>query len=112
MALFDNLNIPGPLQSAAISITSATTTALVAAVAGKQIFVVRLLLVSDDGVGTAVFGDGVTTFTGAIKLGVGIPMLLNPNGAPWFSCAAGNAFNLVSAGATVLLRGKFDYIQI
>lgn len=88
--------------------TAAGTTTLVAAVAGKQIQVIGLLLTMATA-GTIKFQDGTTDLTGAMNLPAAGQLILNPSSMPWFVTSLGNALTLVQSG-TIQISGRLYYI--
>lgn len=92
-------------QSAAVDISTATTTAVVAAVTGKRIVVYNYTLVNGVATGQSVqFKSGTTALTGVIQLPLAVGGGLAPSSGSELTClfatARGEALNLVSTAAT------------
>ena len=90
---------------------------IVAAVAGKRIYVYRLLL-DVSGATNIKFFDGPSAsnlpLTGTLPLtGPGASMMLPPTGydVPWFQTSSGNALVMTSSAA-VNMGGIVDFVQI
>ena len=96
----------GPLQSALISSTYGTITAI-AGVTGSVIKVYKLFLVVTGAV-TITFEDGSTALSGAMALSANGAITLDLDGQPWFPCSVGNAFNIIQS-ATTQVSGTVYY---
>lgn len=93
------------VTSAPIAQGAAGTDPIVAAVAGKRIYVTGWC-VSLDAAGTAKFQSAATDLTGAMKVGT-TPAAVANGSAPIFATAAGEALNLTTtAGAA---KGYVSY---
>jgi hypothetical protein len=77
----------------ATSVSTNSTGALVAAVAGQKIRVYKMALTIAV-TGTVQFADGSTNLTGAMTLNAGTPFILPHDGNAWFATSLGNAFNV------------------
>jgi hypothetical protein len=108
------------LQEAAITITSATTTQLVAAVNGKGIYVCGLLLYSvggtsqfEYGTGTACTGTNALTWTLPVSAAATPAQNIFPGSTIMYAPAAatGNGLCLVSGASTSATAGILLYVQ-
>lgn len=88
---------------------AANTVTLVTAVAGKRIAVFGMFFTGNSA-GPVVFQDSATILTGTIALSSGVPVVLPFQQYPWFTVAAGDAFN-VSGTGTVQVSGRIIYMQ-
>lgn len=117
----DPCNSGAAKQSAAISITTATTTQIVAPLAGRQIFVcgITTILQALGGTGTAQWeygtgaacGTGTTTLSGALYFNNNIISFSNA-GTTLLTTPAGNALCIVTVGtSTNFVEGWVTYVQ-
>lgn len=113
------IGLRAQVKTAAISVSASGDNTIVAAVAGKLITVVGLLLVNGAATGNNVIvkdGTGGTALTGAMPLGVAPspPFILSdngPGGFDWFQ-TSNTANNLVlNLSAATLVTGAVWYIQ-
>lgn len=105
--------IASEVQRAAIAATTAGDNTLVAAVAGKQIRVLSLVLVASGGANTVRLESaaGGTALTGAMDLAADGQLLLPYNPAGWCDTVAAELLNLeLSAGTAV--AGLLTYTLI
>ena len=111
LLLFPVLAGAQALTDVAISSNSTGDITVVAAVAGKEIHVYRLVLVVDADT-VLTFKDGASTnLTGAMSmLGEG-SIVLDYDGAPkaWFATSSGNAF-VINQTWTAQVSGKVSYV--
>lgn len=98
---------PFKLSEVGVNIATGTTTAVVAAVAGKIIRVYKVLLVAA-AAQTLNIEDGATPLTNVMTFATGIPLVLEFDQAPWFTTTAGNALNFVTT-TTGQLSGRVYY---
>jgi hypothetical protein len=111
-------------SSASVSIASATTTSIVAVVAGKGVLVCGFILDiqgSATTVGTAQFEYGTgaacsspTALTGAMpgNITASVPTVIVANGdGTEFSAPASNGLCIVTTGTTVNVTGYVQYVQ-
>lgn len=111
-----------------VSITTATTTQIVALSAGKQIFLCEWTLTINSSATTASsmqweFGTGASCGTGTTVLtgtmgteqaaaGAGILIVNGPFSGSTLVVPAGNALCIVTAGTTVALHGQVTFKQL
>lgn len=100
----------GPVQYGSIAIASAGTTAIVAAVTGKRIRLLSLVL-TVTGNGTVKFQSASNDISGAIPLLASTEFLLPENPSGWLQTNAAEALNLVLATSTAC-NGFFSYITV
>jgi hypothetical protein len=91
----------------AIDISTATTTALVAATSGKQILITGLFIQSEGTQDVTIY-SGSTAKTGAIEFADGDTLFLDLQSAP-IMLSSGEALNLVTTGA-VQINGWATYV--
>ncbi len=104
-----HVQVPGPIQNAKIDFAGSGDNAIIAAVAGKRIFIYRLYFIL--GAATNItFKDGSTALTGAMPFLANGFMILDPTQVPWHQTAAGAAFNINSSNA-VQVSGSVGFIQ-
>lgn len=102
-------------QKASISISSGTTTAVIAGVANQTIRILFIVLVGASGANTFQFADGTTpgAFTGAmpIGLGSGAPqgIVLDHTSNPLIM-TAGNSFSIITT-QSIGLTGYVMFTQ-
>jgi hypothetical protein len=115
-------------SNATVSITTATTTQIVALSAGKQIFLCEWTFTINSSATTAssaLFefgtgascGTGTTTLTGAMgtenaAAGPGLLLVNGPFSGSTLVVPAGNALCIVTAGTTVALHGQVTFKQL
>jgi hypothetical protein len=92
---------------------SATDNTLVAAVAGKKIRVIALVLVASGGANNARFESGTagTALTGVMNIGANGQLILPANRAGWFETAAATLLNLELSAATAV-GGMLTYVTV
>lgn len=91
-------------QYAVVSAATAGNNTLVAAVAGKKIRVIAVVLVASGGANTVRFesdADG-TALTGQMDLAADGQLILSKNGFGWFETVAGELLNLELSAATAV----------
>ncbi len=100
------------VKSAAISFATTGDNVIVAAVAGKLITVVSLLLVSTAPTNITVKDGAANLLSGAMPLAAGVPLVLPVDPTlDWYSTtAAANALILNQSGA-VQISGTVWYVQ-
>lgn len=106
---------PGVLKSSvAVSVSSATTTQLVALSAGKSIYVCGGTISSVGGTSTLEYGTGAscgtgtTTLTGAFPAASTVPL---GSGLSLLATASGNALCILSGASTTATAGFITYVQ-
>jgi hypothetical protein len=100
------------LTPISLNISSSGVNPAIAGVAGQIIRVWKLFLVPASTV-TVQFQDASTNLSGAMSLGTSTNNLLLTlpfDTKPWFTCAAGDAFNINLSGA-VQVSGAIYYTQ-
>lgn len=97
-----------PLKSAAVNISSAITTAIVAAVTGQSIRMHRILLVVSAPV-NLTFKDGTTALSGPIPLATNEGLALDYQTQAWFVTSSGAALNLTT-DSTATVAGTVWYL--
>jgi len=103
---------PGLELKRAVVSTVSTDTTLVAAVAGKKIRVVSILLVCDSSVGVRFESDTAgTALTGVMTFAAngGLALPFNSNG--WIETVAGELLNMELSGA-VQVSGSITYVEV
>ena len=111
LVLFPSLTWAQALTDAVVSSNSTGNITVVAAVAGKEIHVYRLLIVVDAAT-VLTFRDGASTnLTGAISMLANGSITLDYDGGSkaWFSTTTGNAFVINQTG-TAQVSGKASYV--
>jgi hypothetical protein len=113
-------------SSAAIAISSATTTQLVGLSGSTVVYVCGFLASATAGTNPSLqfeygtgssCGTGTTVLTGAMATGVTVsatapgPIFADPRGATAFKTAAGNALCAVTAGTTPNFQGYVTFVQ-
>jgi hypothetical protein len=108
-------------QSASIAFSSATTAALVAAVAGKKIYVCSIYFTISSGTTPTIAfkagtggscGAAVVTFTGVMALPTASGSVIQFGGGySTFVTAAGSEFCATTAGTTPTGNGFLVYVQ-
>jgi hypothetical protein len=100
------------IKYAAIAAAASGDNELVAAVAGKKIRVLSLLLVVPSNLVIAFESDASgTALTGDMELGEKKPLVLPFNPEGWFETVAGESLNLELAGATAT-AGCLSYVEV
>lgn len=97
------------LTSATISISTATSTSVVAAASGQTVRVYSIIL-NVAGTQGVTIKDGATALTGDIALSTGGGFILDPQPDPWFITTAGNAL-VITTDSAVQTSGTIYYIQ-
>jgi len=107
------IGLRGQVKSVAISFTTTGDNTIVAAVAGKLITVVALLLVSTGTTNITVKDGAANLLSGAMPLAAGIPLVLNVDPTvDWYqTTSAANALVLNQSGA-VQISGTVWYVQV
>ena len=101
----------GQIQHAAVSVTTATTTALIAGVAGAVIEVLEIMLYTDTSMDLELF-DGSLSLTGLLKAWPANQGFFFPfTGEPHFKLTAGSSFQLTT-GAAGQVSGFIRYRQV
>jgi hypothetical protein len=106
------MSVVGPVKHAAVAAATGGNNTLVAAVAGKSIRVLSLLLVASGGANTVALesdADG-TALTGDMDLGADGQLVLPHNPAGWAVTAAGELLNLELSAATAV-AGCLTYVE-
>ena len=99
-------------KHAAIAAGSSGDNTIVAAVTGKKIRVLSvLILVPSNLVIAFESGASGTALTGDMELGAKTPLVLPFNPEGWFETAAGALLNLELAGATAT-AGCLSYVEV
>lgn len=114
-------------SSVSVSITSATTTQLVALASGQQVYVCNWNFTINSSATTAAAvafeygtgascGTGTTALTGAMgtentATGPGILLVNGPSAGTSFSTPIGNALCVVTTGTAVALHGQVTFVQ-
>ena len=100
------------IKRAIISATTATDTALVAAVVGKEIHVLQLFLING-GTQTVRFenGAGGTALTGVMDFAANTGMVLPHSISAWFKTTSGTALSM-ETGQGVTTMGALSYIEV
>lgn len=115
MILADRIDVGGvfyPIKRAAVSGATSGDNTLVAAVAGKKIRVVSIVLNSVTAVAVRLeSGAGGTALTGVISLGATSVFVLPFNPGGWAETAASALLNMELGGA-VQVSGCLQYIEI
>lgn len=105
-----HIQTAGIIQNAKIDFAASGDTPVVAAVAGKIVYIFRLFFI----VGAAtniIFKDGAgVALTGAMPFLANGYMVLDPTECPWLQTSAGNGFIINSSNA-VQVSGALGYIQ-
>ena len=103
-----------PLLEALIDVATATTTTVVALTSGKRIFVYRVYLRSA-GTQTVTFRDSTPTnmmggldFAARESLTLDLGRIQEGRPVPWFTCAIGTSFQMVTSAA-VQVSGRILY---
>jgi hypothetical protein len=106
-----DVGLRNQVKTAAISFTTTGDNTIIAAVAGKLITVISLLLVST-GTTNITIKDGANLLSGAMPLAAGIPLILSPDATlDYFATTSGtNNFVLNQSGA-VQISGTVWYLQ-
>lgn len=106
------MGVIGPVKRAAVAATTLGDNTLVAAVTGKSIRVLALVLVASGGANTVRFESdaGGTALTGQMDLAADGQLVLPYNPAGWAATVAGELLNLeLSAGTAV--AGVVTYVE-
>ena len=82
---------------------------VIAGVAGQTIKIYRMFFIVG-GTNTVTIEDGTTPLTGGMPFTGGGALVLDHQGEPWFTCSAGNAFN-INSGSAIQVSGRVYYIQ-
>lgn len=96
------------LTSAVISSAAGGDIAVVAGVAGKTIRVFRLILVVNAATSITFKDSTPTSFSGAMPIAANGGIVLDFNGDPWYTTAAGKDFVITSSAATQI-SGTIGY---
>ena len=109
-------NPAAPTANASISVSSATTTQLVALSTGKSVYVCQFTIAGTTGGSVQLeYGTGTTcttptVLTGAISVTTASPISMGWGGA-LITAPAGNALCLVTAGTSTAVTGFVSYVQ-
>ena len=98
-----------PLSQTPINFAASGNNTVVAAVAGKGIYVYRMYFTVAGATNITIY-NGTTPLTGAIPLATNGSYVLDFSGIPWYTVTAGNAF-IINSSAAVQVSGAADYIQ-
>lgn len=106
-----DVGLRNQVRTAAVSFTTTGDNTVIAAVAGKLVTVVGLLLVSTGATNITV-KDGANLLSGAMPLAAGIPLVLPPDATMdyYATTTGGNSFILNQSGA-VQISGTVWYLQ-
>lgn len=104
--------VVGPVKQAAIAAATSGDNTLVAAVTGKSIRVLAMVLVASGGANTARLesGAGGTALTGQMDITDNGQLVLPYNPAGWCATVAGELLNLELSGATAV-AGCLTYVE-
>lgn len=104
-------NLPESIQ-VALNISSATTTSVVAAVAGRRIKLVSAFFTAAGTTPTVKLQSHTTTAinTGTLAPTAGQPVVLDYHPDGWFTTAPGEALDLVSGGTSPSIQGSLSYV--
>lgn len=104
--------VVGPVKHAAIAAASSGDNTLVAAVSGKTIRVLAVVLVASGGAVSTRFesGAGGTALTGVMDIADNGQLVLPYNPAGWCQTAAGALLNL-ELSAAVAVAGCLVYVE-
>lgn len=105
--------ITSEIQRVAVQAATGGDNTLVAAVAGKRIRVLALVLVASGGANNVRLesGAGGTALTGVMNLAANDQLVLQFNGAGWCETAVGALLNLELSAATAV-AGLLDYVEV
>lgn len=98
------------VKTAKIDVSTATTTAIVAAVTGKKIAVIGYHVIAA-GAQTLVWKSGSTALTGTMWLGATLPFNVGYGGSAVLLTAVGEALNLTT-GAGQVTGGVVTYVEV
>lgn len=103
----------GPIKRAVVAATAAGDNTLVAAVAGKQIRVLGLVLVASGGANTVRLESaaGGTALTGLMDLAADGQLILPFSVGGWCETVAGQLLNLELSAATAV-GGVLAYVEV
>lgn len=106
------MSVVGPVKRAAVAASTQGDNTLVAAVAGKAIRVLALVLVASGGANTVRLESdaGGTALTGQMDIGDNGQLVLPYNPAGWVATAAGELLNLELSAATAV-AGVVIYVE-
>ena len=113
MSARSSLNVPNPFTQVPINISAGGDNIVVAGVAGKQIKVFRLKLITNAAVvirvkdGASIVLDGPLAFSGNEGMVLDWP---GYDGPPWYTTTIGNALIMNLTGAATV-GGNLDYVQ-
>jgi hypothetical protein len=105
------------VQAAPINAAITGTATLIAAVAGKRIFVHGMFLTLSLGAPITltfqdVSGSSTVNLTGPMTLGAGVPLDLPWQNYPWLACAVGDSLQAaLPSGSVAQLSGRILYAQ-
>lgn len=104
------------VKQATIGVSASGDNTIVAAVAGKQIWVLKCVLIANAAVnGKFQSGASGTDLTGLFYLAANTGFAMNQDGgniaSPWFKTASGSLLNLNLSGA-VAVGGVLSYIEV
>lgn len=94
--------------TAKLNISSATTTAVIAAVSNQLIKVYKAVILCA-AAQTIDVKDNTTSLTGPMTFAVGVPLVLNLDGNPWWVASLGNALNFTTT-TTGQVSGTLYYL--
>lgn len=106
------MSVVGPVKRAAVAATAMGDNTLVAAVTGKSIRVLALVLVASGGANTVRLESDAagTALTGQMDLAADGQLVLPYNPAGWVATVAGELLNLELSAATAV-AGMLLYVE-
>jgi hypothetical protein len=107
VSYLQQVQVAGPILSASFNSAAGGDVTVVAAVAGKRIEIMRIML-ANTAANTITFKDGAaTSLTGPMDFAALTSVFAEGDNAPLFETSIGNAF-IINSGATKI-AGKVDY---
>lgn len=104
-----HIQTAGIIQNGVITFAASGDNTIIAAVAGKRVYVFRLYFILG-ATSNITFKRGTTALSGAMPFGANQGMVLDPTECPWHQTDPGEAFVINSSNA-VQVSGSIGYIQ-
>lgn len=104
-----HIQTAGIIQNAVISFAALGDNTIIAAVAGKKIFIFRLYFIVAAAT-NITFKKGATALTGAMPFNTNQGIVLDPTECPWHQTEIAEAF-IINSSIAVQVSGSVGYIQ-